>query len=126
MTKEGLAGLIEASSCKVWLYPEDDAVGPLVNTESGLKLCALPSLEWMLDNEGQERYPYEKTFGEAKWDEIVIIHTSGTTGKLSETICYLTSSFLLRRTQAYFSHKWHVERIREYAHTESKTLAPRH
>ncbi|KAI4692726.1 uncharacterized protein J4E88_001094 [Alternaria novae-zelandiae] len=79
VTKEGLAGLIAASSCKVWLYPEDDAAGPLVDIESGLKLCALPSLEWMLDNEGQEQYPYDKTFGEAKWDEIVIIHTSGTT-----------------------------------------------
>ncbi|KAI4928408.1 uncharacterized protein J4E92_005894 [Alternaria infectoria] len=79
VTKEGLAGLIKASSCKVWLYPEDDAVGPLVDADSGLKLCALPSLEWMLDNGGQKRYTYDKTFGEAKWDEIVIIHTSGTT-----------------------------------------------
>jgi acyl-coenzyme A synthetase/AMP-(fatty) acid ligase len=37
----------------------------------------------MLDGEGQERYTYEKSFEEAKWDEIVIIHTSGTTGKLN-------------------------------------------
>ncbi|KAI4655395.1 hypothetical protein J4E93_000107 [Alternaria ventricosa] len=80
VTNEGLAGLIAAASCKVWLYPEDDAAGPLVGPESGLKLCALPSLEWMLHNEEQTPYPYDKTFEEAKWDEFVIIHTSGTTG----------------------------------------------
>jgi hypothetical protein len=84
VTNEGLAGLIAVTNCKVWLSAEDDTAGPLVGPESGLKLCSLPSLEWMLDNEGQERYPYEKTFEEAKWDEIVIIHTSGTTGKLYE------------------------------------------
>lgn len=92
MTNEGLAGLIAATSCKVWLYPEDGPTGPLVGLESGLKLCALPSLEWMLYNEEQERYPYDKTFEEAKWDEIVIIHTSGTTGKLTELTWYLDCS----------------------------------
>lgn len=65
----------------MWLYAEDDARGPLVKPESGLKILALPRLQWMLDNEGQKRYPYEKTYEEAEWDEIIIIHTSGTTGK---------------------------------------------
>jgi hypothetical protein len=75
--------LLEATDCKVWLYAIDDAGGPLVGPESGLKICALPTLEWMLDSEEQPRYPYDKTFDEAKWDEILIIHTSGTTGKRS-------------------------------------------
>lgn len=73
--------MIKLSSCKVWLYAEDDAEGPLVKSDSGLKMCALPTLQWMLDNEGQKRYPYEKTYEEAEWDETIIIHTSGTTGK---------------------------------------------
>ncbi|KAE8832367.1 hypothetical protein PTNB85_06759 [Pyrenophora teres f. teres] len=80
ITKEGLDGLVESTNCKVWLYAEDDARGPLVKPESGLKILALPRLQWMLDNEGQKRYPYEKTYEEAEWDEIIIIHTSGTTG----------------------------------------------
>jgi acyl-coenzyme A synthetase/AMP-(fatty) acid ligase len=81
VTKEGLNGLIDSTNCKVWLYAKDDARGPLVGPDSGLKIYALPSLEWMLDNEEQKQYQYEKTFEQAKWDEVVIIHTSGTTGK---------------------------------------------
>jgi hypothetical protein len=98
VTNEGLAGLVALTNCKVWLYATDDPAGPLVKPESSLKLCAVPSLEWMLDNEGQERYPYETTFEEAKWDEIVIIHTSGTTGKSSRTHSKATSSYFFRRS----------------------------
>lgn len=98
MTNEGLAGLVALTNCKVWLYAKDDPAGPLVKSESSLKLCAVPSLDWMLDNEGQERYPYETTFEEAKWDEIVIIHTSGTTGKPSRTHSKATSLSFFRRS----------------------------
>ncbi|RYN36009.1 hypothetical protein AA0115_g1432 [Alternaria tenuissima] len=98
VTNEGLAGLVALTNCKVWLYATDDPAGPLVKPESSLKLCAVPSLEWMLDNEGQERYPYKTTFEEAKWDEIVIIHTSGTTGKSSRTHSKATSSYFFRRS----------------------------
>ena len=98
MTNEGLTGLVALTNCKVWLYAKDDPAGPLVKPESRLKLCAVPSLEWMLDNEGQERYPYKTTFEEAKWDEIVIIHTSGTTGKSSRTHSKATSSYFFRRS----------------------------
>lgn len=93
ITKEGLNSLVEKTSCTVWLYAEDDAGGPLVEPDSGLKIFALPMLEWMLNNEGQKRYPYEKTYEEVKWDEVVIIHTSGTTGKYitedEEQLAYL-------------------------------------
>jgi len=81
ITKEGLDDLVESTNCKVWLYAEDDAGGPLVKPKSGLETLALPTLQWMLDDEGQKRYPYEKTYEETKWDETVIVHTSGTTGK---------------------------------------------
>lgn len=68
----------------MWLYAEDDANGPLVQGNSTMGVRALPSLEWMLDSMGTKRYPYDKTFEQAAWDEIIIIHTSGTTGKLSK------------------------------------------
>ncbi|KAA8615624.1 Acs Acyl-coenzyme A synthetase AMP- fatty acid ligase [Pyrenophora tritici-repentis] len=80
ITEEGLDGLVESTNCRVWLYAEDDAGGSLVKSKPGLDIHALPTLHWMLDNEGQKRYPYEKTYEEAEWDEIIIIHTSGTTG----------------------------------------------
>lgn len=81
VTKEGLNSLIKATDCKAWLYADDDSSGPLVEPRSDLKMCGLPSLQWMLDSEQQERYPYDKTYEEAKWDEVIIIHTSGTTGQ---------------------------------------------
>lgn len=49
--------------------------------ESGLEIRVLPLLEWILDSHEQERYPYTKTFEQAAWEEIVVIHTSGTTGE---------------------------------------------
>jgi acyl-coenzyme A synthetase/AMP-(fatty) acid ligase len=61
----------------------DSEDSPLINEVAHLPKFALPSLDWMLNSEGQVRYPYEKTFEEAKNEVIVIIHTSGTTGKLS-------------------------------------------
>jgi hypothetical protein len=87
VANEGLASLITLTNCKVWFYADDDAAAePLVGLESGLRTCALPSLEWMLDNAGQERYVYNKTYEEAKYDEVVIVHTSGTTGELNKSI----------------------------------------
>lgn len=45
-----------------------------------IRRYTLPCLTWCLDSQGYPRYPYDKTFDEAKWDEVDIIHTSGTTG----------------------------------------------
>lgn len=80
MTGEGLEALVAATACKSWIYAEDDEVGPLVKPRPDLQILALPSLDWCLDVGKQERYAYEKSFEEAAYDKIVIIHTSGTTG----------------------------------------------
>jgi long-subunit acyl-CoA synthetase (AMP-forming) len=77
-----LKGLTQASDCKAWLSTEDSKDGPLTKEIAYLPKFALPTLEWMLNSGTQVRYPYDKTFAEAKDDVIVIIHTSGTTGKL--------------------------------------------
>jgi acyl-coenzyme A synthetase/AMP-(fatty) acid ligase len=79
-TADGLKALIASTDCKAWIYAEDDPKGPLVDKDTQLQTCALPSLDWMLDANEQDRYPYDKTFEQAAHDVIVIIHTSGTTG----------------------------------------------
>lgn len=81
MSRDGLNGLLKTTDCKAWIYAEDDERGSLIEPGSGMPVCALPTLHWMLDSESQLHYPYNKTFDEAAWDDILIIHTSGTTGK---------------------------------------------
>lgn len=81
MTEAGLKGLLMSTKCKTWLYAEDDFSGPLIEAGSEMQICALPSLEWMLCDEGHKWYGYDKTFEQAAWDKIFIVHTSGTTGK---------------------------------------------
>lgn len=87
VTKDGLQSLIEATRCTAWVYAGDEAASLAKEVGAGLKLCTLPSLEWCLDSKGHKDYPYNKTFEEAKFDVILIIHTSGTTGKILFCSC---------------------------------------
>jgi hypothetical protein len=77
-----MANLITSSQCEVWIHPEgdDSNIKRLGIQNMDLEHIALPSLEWCLDSVDQERYPYSKTYEEGKDEEIVVIHTSGTTG----------------------------------------------
>lgn len=86
MTKEGLLGLVTKTDCKAWFYAEEDRSDQLIGAHEGLKTLSLPSTEWMLHHEEPKRYPYDKTFEQAARDVIVIIHTSGTTGKRNDTV----------------------------------------
>ena len=82
VTPEGLKALVQSTGCKAWIYVEDDPNSGLTDGDGQLRTLGLPSLSWMLSKNGEARYPYDKTFAEAARDVIVIIHTSGTTGKL--------------------------------------------
>ncbi|KAJ4350267.1 uncharacterized protein N0V89_008888 [Didymosphaeria variabile] len=80
VTDDGLKTLLKATKAKIWISAEDDPTDPPTSISTSLKQIALPSVEWCLDALSHKHYPYEKTWVEAKWDEILIIHTSGTTG----------------------------------------------
>ena len=56
--------------------------------EISLKIV-LPSLDTLLEPAGVESYHYSKTFEEASDDPILILHTSGTTGKSSASHSHL-------------------------------------
>ncbi|KAF2687014.1 hypothetical protein K458DRAFT_440924 [Lentithecium fluviatile CBS 122367] len=57
---------------------EDDKNGPPKTLNEDARRIVLPSVEWCLDAQNHEMYPYDKTWDEIKHDEI-IIHTSDTT-----------------------------------------------
>ncbi|KAK1565952.1 uncharacterized protein LY79DRAFT_529732 [Colletotrichum navitas] len=82
LMKPALHDLLSASNCKAWLYTEDEiaAQTPFDLEETGIALHAFPSLEWCLDAEDTAPYLYTKTYDEHKWEDVLIIHTSGTTG----------------------------------------------
>ncbi|RYO81435.1 hypothetical protein DL762_007107 [Monosporascus cannonballus] len=82
LTKGALHSLLKASDCKAWLFSEEEVISQAAFglEETGVKLQAFPSMEWCLDAAGAPPYPYLKTYDDSKHDEILIIHTSGTTG----------------------------------------------
>ncbi|KAM0814309.1 hypothetical protein AB5N19_00099 [Seiridium cardinale] len=81
LMNDGLGQLLRSVECVTWLYSAGGAFSPESELEaSGVRLQQFPSLEWCLAAGGTKQYPYEKTYEEAKNDEILIIHTGGTTG----------------------------------------------
>lgn len=82
ITGEGLKGLLKTTECKFWLSADDRWTLKTAGIHDGLVAeQSFPSLEWCLaDLADVPDYPYNKTWEEAKDDEITIIHTSGTTG----------------------------------------------
>ncbi|KAL2883809.1 hypothetical protein SGCOL_000957 [Colletotrichum sp. CLE4] len=79
--KDGLDALLKSSNCKIWLYSEGGAFSPEPElAASGIHVEQFQTLDWCLSAQGTEPYVYQKTYEEAKDDEILIIHTGGTTG----------------------------------------------
>ena len=80
ITNTGLNTLLGLANCTKWMFAEDDPKGSPTSLSPSVICHAVPSIEWFLDAEDHKHYPYEKTWDESKWDEILVIHTSGTTG----------------------------------------------
>ena len=71
----------KSTHCTAWIYAGDDAAEIVKGIGPDVKRFTAPPLEWFLDSEGYKKYPYNKTFEETKDDVILVIHTSGTTGR---------------------------------------------
>ncbi|XP_044714455.1 AMP-binding enzyme domain-containing protein [Hirsutella rhossiliensis] len=77
---EGFLSLFEATNCNAFYYAE--ANRQLVQTwmkKRKLQAFAAPSADVWLNAEPQ-LFPYSKSFEEAQWDPMVVLHTSGSTG----------------------------------------------
>ncbi|KAF1949507.1 putative NRPS-like enzyme [Byssothecium circinans] len=75
------ASLLEQTECSHLLYaPEvEGLVKPLLEHRQSLQLHLVEPLQSLIRPD-TPHYPYEKTFEEAKWDPILILHSSGSTG----------------------------------------------
>ncbi|KAH8657862.1 hypothetical protein BX600DRAFT_384872 [Xylariales sp. PMI_506] len=78
---EAQLSLFEESKCNI-LYHEKQytsMVEPWVNGRPGMRSVAVAPFDaWVSDT--VEPFPYNKTFAEAQWDPLVVVHTSGSTG----------------------------------------------
>lgn len=87
---------------------------PLQAMTSSTEFQAVPPFQEMLDGDGNTTpYPYGKTFEEARDDPIVVLHSSGSTGKTRkdpESNYMKTADHILhnlgRLAQTYHNHSW--------------------
>jgi len=77
-----VVGLLDQTACSKILYAGELAsiVGQLQKTRENTQTSQNPSMNDILDARSHH-YPYEKQFSEAQNDPIVILHSSGSTGK---------------------------------------------
>jgi acyl-coenzyme A synthetase/AMP-(fatty) acid ligase len=75
------ASLMEQTECTLLLHASEveAQVQPLLDHRPNLRLHPIQVLESLVQPDTQH-YPYEKTYEEAKWDPILILHSSGSTG----------------------------------------------
>jgi thioester reductase-like protein len=75
------ASLMEQTKCSHLLYaPEVETfVTPLLGNLPNLQMHAIQPLESLLQLRSPH-YPYKKSYEEAKWDPVLILHSSGSTG----------------------------------------------
>lgn len=75
--------LLEQTGCTKFLYSPEVAqkVRDLQTEKSDLQIFALPSLDRMLDGHSAP-YPYEENFDDVRWNPILMLHSSGSTGRI--------------------------------------------
>ncbi|KAL2161080.1 hypothetical protein VTH06DRAFT_8793 [Thermothelomyces fergusii] len=78
---EGQLNLFERTGCRaIWFDGAyRDAVQSWVQERDMHAVMAFPVAGWFPD-EGVAPYPYDKTFAQAEWDPLLVLHTSGSTG----------------------------------------------
>lgn len=99
ITGQGLKNLLTATQAKAWLFADDRWTLEVASVHDfKTEQKAFPSLKWCLDADEAPHYAYNKTWEEAKDEEILIIHTSGTTGFPKAIWC--TNGFLSSQQMA--------------------------
>ncbi|KAF2034777.1 acetyl-CoA synthetase-like protein [Setomelanomma holmii] len=75
----GHANLIQKTRCATLIHSDGFPVAEILAT-CQIKTACMPDLDILLADTPSDHYPYSKTFDEAKDDEVLVLHTSGTTG----------------------------------------------
>ena len=83
-TPQQNAVLLQQTGCrKFFLSPELTSVAKSAQAQvPGITLQAVEEFDHWLENYTRH-YPFEKSLDEAKWDPILVLHSSGSTGELS-------------------------------------------
>ncbi|KAL9619385.1 MAG: hypothetical protein Q9160_005980 [Pyrenula sp. 1 TL-2023] len=77
--------LLDECKCSIFLTAEEDektqAIGKAISAERKVQIYQFPTLSWVLDGPEAPHYPFQKTLDEVRYEDYLIIHTSGSTGK---------------------------------------------
>ncbi|KAK8872376.1 nonribosomal peptide synthetase [Apiospora arundinis] len=81
-SQEAQLNLFDATDCHFIAFPKSYAaiVKPLLDARDSMKAIEVASLDAWLDEKPVPHYPFDKTFEEAEWDPMWVLHTSGSTG----------------------------------------------
>ena len=86
------SSLLEQTKCTKFLYTKEmsQKVHELQSEKNDLQIQAVGSLDEMIQNYGK-RYPYEASFAKNRWNPVLILHSSGSTGEISYKLIYRES-----------------------------------
>ena len=75
--------LLEQTECTKFLYANElsQKVQDIQAQKKNLQTSMIQSLDEMLQDY-DKHYPYEKKFADVRWDPVLILHSSGSTGKV--------------------------------------------
>jgi long-subunit acyl-CoA synthetase (AMP-forming) len=87
-SRQAHLSLLAATECNMLLASKESIqLWHGLQSEAGnSKILAIPDLEYFLAEDAVENYPFGKSWEEFKNDPILIMHTSGTTGKFLSPI----------------------------------------
>ena len=72
--------VLDATECTMLLHACSIGVGGLLKERKSLRDVEVPDLDWFLDAAAVPASPYKKTFEQAKWEPLFVLHSSGSTG----------------------------------------------
>ena len=72
--------VLDATKCSTLLHAHSTSVQSILDERGSFKAVEVPELAWLLDPTPVEDYPYKRTFQQAEWEPLLILHSSGSTG----------------------------------------------
>lgn len=87
-SQEGQLNLFEQCNCNIIWFDQSfkNMVQPWLEERDMAAIMTFPVDMWF-PQETIEHYPYNKTFDEAEWDPLLVLHTSGSTGFPKPVVC---------------------------------------
>ncbi|KAK5653701.1 hypothetical protein OQA88_8732 [Cercophora sp. LCS_1] len=87
-SQEGQLNLFELTDCRTLWFDESfkETVQNWLHERDMCAVMTLPADKWF-PNEKIEPFPYNKTFEQAEWDPLMVLHTSGSTGFPKPVVC---------------------------------------